>query len=162
MEITMYWVTCESIEHFPTSFLPSNALTKLCVAVLLPIESGIRGKELGGQTSRRSSLMEQTPQPKLVPGKRWGKSKRLGIQLPYGFYQVSEPLKGSIEFQNFFNRFLSIRKLKPLKQINESFYPERAKRISEQESSTLKHWKVSAGESYNDESEDAGSAISRA
>ena len=42
------------------------------MAALLRKVDSIPFKELGKQTGRRSSLMEQTLQPKLVPGKRWG------------------------------------------------------------------------------------------
>ena len=42
-------------------------------ALLRKVDS-IRSKELGRRTGRGSSPMEQTPQPKLVPGKKWGKS----------------------------------------------------------------------------------------
>ena len=46
-----------------------------CEGALLRIVDSAQRKELGRQTIRRSSPVEQTPQPKLIPGKRWGTKK---------------------------------------------------------------------------------------
>ena len=61
----------------PWNFLqfPSfNTLTH-CMAALLRIVDSVRRKELGRQTGRRSSPMEQTPPAQLVPGKEVGAKK---------------------------------------------------------------------------------------
>ena len=72
-------VLYELPKNYGTSFnsLTSNALTH-CVVELISIVDSMQCKELGKRTGRRSSPMEQTPQPKLVPGKRWGKNHGMG------------------------------------------------------------------------------------
>ena len=55
--------------------LPKAYFSIFALAALLIKVDSLRCKELGGQTGRRSYPMEQTPQPKLVPGKRWGIKK---------------------------------------------------------------------------------------
>ena len=48
------------------------------MVALLRIVDSVRCKELGRQAGRRSSPMEQTLKPKLIPGKRWrGKKAKL-------------------------------------------------------------------------------------
>ena len=63
--------TCETIGLLSASFL-LNILIDCVVA--LRIVKGAWCKEMGWETGRPSH-MEQTLQPKLVPGKSWGKSK---------------------------------------------------------------------------------------
>ena len=65
-------VLYELPKNYGTSFnsLTSNALTH-CVVELISIVDSMQCKELGKRTGRRSSPMEQNPQPKLVPGKSW-------------------------------------------------------------------------------------------
>ena len=60
------------VENHRTSFyfLPSNTLTH-CMAGLLRKMDSVQHKVLGRQTGRRYSPKEQSPQPKLVAGKRW-------------------------------------------------------------------------------------------
>ena len=69
-----------------------------CEGALLRIVDSAQRMELGRQTSRRPSPVEQAPQPKLIPGKRWGtKNVR----------DVTEPNKQKMLRQNFQNGFAS-------------------------------------------------------
>ena len=47
------------------------------MAALLRKVDCVLCRELGRRTGRRSSPMEQTLQPKRIPGKRWGNKKRV-------------------------------------------------------------------------------------
>ena len=71
-----HWVSWDAIGNQvgSTTSIPSNALTHCMAAQLRKVDSK-RCKELGRQTGRWSSLIEQTPKPKLVPGKRLGTKK---------------------------------------------------------------------------------------
>ena len=53
-----------------------------CMVALVRIVDSVRGKKLGRRTGRRSSLMKQTPQSKLAPGKWWGTNNQIVQKLP--------------------------------------------------------------------------------
>ena len=73
-------ITCRPlilVGNHRTSFyvLPSNTLLTHCMAALLRKVDSILSKELGRQTGRSTSPMEQTPSPSCYQGRGGGTKK---------------------------------------------------------------------------------------
>ena len=70
------------------------------MAALLRKVDSVRCKELVRRTSRRSSPVEQTPQPKLVPGKRWVTKKLALVHICLHLVIISRKSFATAEAKN--------------------------------------------------------------